>query len=1073
MTPWRLIARNLCGFARTGMAVALALATATAVITGSLLVGDSVRGSLRDTALARLGAISTATVGSHAFREALAGSDAPLLQTRGALTAENDATVPRVQVYGVEGRFWALFGTANPVNGRQAAVNAALARDLGVAVGDDVILHVPRAGAGPADSLFAQRSRQAALRTVRLTVAAILPDRGVGGFALTASSQTPRNVFIDLHWLQGQLDDAGLANVIVSHGTELAEAVRTHATLDDLGLTLKTNPAARTLTVQSTDLLLRRPMVKAIADAADRAGVRAAPTSFYLAAELTGAAHGTSYALLGAPPPGVEAHGDGVWLSTWSAEDLAAKPGDVLTLSYLVPAWDGVYRTETRPLTVRGVVPTVPDTACVPPLRGISTAERIDEWAPPFPVDMHRVTPRDETYWQRYRTTPKAFVSLETARALWARGPEGAQADWVTGVRVSVPAGDFAAQARRFTTALSAVLPPEAAGVPTLPVRTQALAASEGATDFAGLFLALGFFLIAAAVGLAAMTMRLLIDRRAAEVGLLLAVGIAPRTVTGILLAEGAALAALGAVIGVPLGALYGWGVVHALTTWWAGAVADTPLWFHATPGSLWIGAVSGFVIGLPAAWWGTRALKKARVTDLLGGAQALAMLPAPPRGAWALGGSAVLAVGCFAAGAAHALSPLEAFFCGGAALLVAGLLGCGQLLARALTPGVPTFPRLALRNAAANRGRSVLVIGLLACASFLLITVAASVRDFSRFDVSDPRSGAGGFTLLATASLPILYDFGTPTGREKLGFAPEDEPLFAGVQVYPFLESPGDEVSCLNLAKSAAPRLLGVPDALRARGGFTINTAKPTAQPWALLTENDAFPAFGDADSVEWSLHAELGGRVPLAGAPAPLHIVGVLPGSLFANALLVSDTNFRTLYPGISAPRYFLISAPREKADAVAASLRRTLGDLGLEVHPTREVLADYARVENTYLACFLALGGLGLLLGTLGLVVVLLRNALERRREFALLLAVGFTRAQLVRLLLLENIGLLVAGQLLGAVAALAAVAPQLGTAHVAWGGVAVMLGGNLALGIAATAFTAWPATRGRLLDGLRGD
>ena len=121
MTPWRLIARNLCGFARTGMAVALALATATAVITGSLLVGDSVRGSLRDTALARLGAISTATVGSHAFREALAGSDAPLLQTRGALTAENDATVPRVQVYGVEGRFWALFGTANPVNGRQAA----------------------------------------------------------------------------------------------------------------------------------------------------------------------------------------------------------------------------------------------------------------------------------------------------------------------------------------------------------------------------------------------------------------------------------------------------------------------------------------------------------------------------------------------------------------------------------------------------------------------------------------------------------------------------------------------------------------------------------------------------------------------------------------------------------------------------------------------------------------------------------------------------------------------------------------------------------------------------------------
>jgi ABC-type lipoprotein release transport system permease subunit len=604
----------------------------------------------------------------------------------------------------------------------------------------------------------------------------------------------------------------------------------------------------------------------------------------------------------------------------------------------------------------------------------------------------------------------------------------------------------------------------------TLPVRALALAASQGSTDFAGLFIALGFFLIAAAVGLAAMTMRLLIDRRAAEVGLLLAVGIAPRTMTAILLAEGVVLAAVGAVLGVPLGALYGWGVVQALTTWWAGAVADTPLWFHVEPASLGIGAVAGLVVSLPAAWWGVRALKRAQVTALLGGAQALGVLPGPPRGAWALWACVLVAAGSFAAGSGRLMSPLGAFFLGGTALLTAGLLGCGRLLARALTPGTPTFPRLALRNAAAQRGRSLLVIGLLACASFLLITVAASVRDFSRLDVTDPRSCAGGFTLMATSSLPILYDFGTASGRAKLGFATEDEPLFAGAQVYPFLVSPGDDVSCLNLAKSNAPRLLGVPEALRARGGFTVHTKTHAANPWTLLSSSEP-AAFGDADSVEWSLHTGIGGLVPVEGTP--VRIVGVLPGSIFANALLVSGATFRRLYPGISAPRYFLIATPVDKADAVATALRRTLGDLGLEVHPTREVLANYARVQNTYLSTFLALGGLGMLLGTLGLVVVLLRNALERRREFALLLAVGFSRGHLVRLLLLENAGLLVAGQLIGAVAALAAVVPQLAGAQIAWGGVITMLGGNLVLGLLATVIIAWPATRGRLLDGLRGE
>ena len=49
-------------------------------------------------------------------------------------------------------------------------------------------------------------------------------------------------------------------------------------------------------------------------------------------------------------------------------------------------------------------------------------------------------------------------------------------------------------------------------------------------------------------------------------------------------------------------------------------------------------------------------------------------------------------------------------------------------------------------------------------------------------------------------------------------------------------------------------------------------------------------------------------------------------------------------------------------------------------MEVNKTADKLAAYLSVENTYLTTFQALGGLGLVLGSLGLAVVLLRSIWE---------------------------------------------------------------------------------------------
>src|SRR4051794_7359365 len=73
MTTARLILRNLLHFRAASLAVVAGMAVATAVLTGALMVGDSVRGSLRALAVQRLGPVDYALAGTRFFDDSLAG----------------------------------------------------------------------------------------------------------------------------------------------------------------------------------------------------------------------------------------------------------------------------------------------------------------------------------------------------------------------------------------------------------------------------------------------------------------------------------------------------------------------------------------------------------------------------------------------------------------------------------------------------------------------------------------------------------------------------------------------------------------------------------------------------------------------------------------------------------------------------------------------------------------------------------------------------------------------------------------------------------------------------------------
>jgi ABC-type lipoprotein release transport system permease subunit len=180
----------------------------------------------------------------------------------------------------------------------------------------------------------------------------------------------------------------------------------------------------------------------------------------------------------------------------------------------------------------------------------------------------------------------------------------------------------------------------------------------------------------------------------------------------------------------------------------------------------------------------------------------------------------------------------------------------------------------------------------------------------------------------------------------------------------------------------------------------------------------------------------------------------------------MLIAEDAFVQKFPDSGGYRYFLIDCPPARAGAVREELSRALTDRGLEITSSALKLGEFQTVENTYLAIFQALGGLGLLLGSAGLAVVVARNVLERRREFGLLAAVGFRPRQLRQLVFVEHRWLIICALLIGTISALVAVWPNLLQKA---GGFPVremaLLLAALALGCA---FWTWLATRLALRD-----
>jgi putative ABC transport system permease protein len=1076
-----LLIKNLFHYWRSNLAVVLGVATAVAVLAGALLVGDSVRGSLRDLIVQRLGrtdqVISSTTFFSEKlgdelqadsrFGEAFEGT-CPLIVLNGLITDEaSGRRASGVQVYGIDDRFVRFHQVdSRAPNDREVVMSPDLARELSSEAGRATLLRIEKPSAIPAGSLHGRKEDLG--RTIRLTAREPLGRSQLAEFSLRAEQGPVRAVFVSLSRIQKDLEQLGRVNTLLvtnkraAVATDLSGILKHTFSLEDLGIKLRVLDRQRGIALESESAIISDALFTGATDAAGKTGLRVTPILSYLANAIRLGDREVPYSVVTAiEREAFERMTSGphqarnnareandlplIVLNQWAASDLGAKPGDQITLEYYLWEDSGQLRTENERFVLASIVPLddpAVDRDLVPDYPGLTETESMSDWDPPFPVDLKKVRPKDEDYWHKYRTTPKAFIPLETGSKLWQ-----SRHGKYTSLRLRSSDGSATeARLEQFRQNLLAVLNPAEMGISVEPVRSEGLQASRGATDFGEYFVYFSFFLVAGALLLASLFFKLGVEQRLREIGTLRAVGFAPADVRRLFVQEGALLASVGSLLGV-IGAIgYGQLMMYGLRNWWVGAVGTTMLRLHISPVSLVLGGISGIVAAVLCIVWTLRGLTAASPRSLLSGSlDAVKNERSRPRKISATVLATVFGIASFALliGASMGLIGSTAGFFGAGTTLLGCILSFGYawLTRNARNPikGNGWWPvsRLGFRNAAYRPGRSILCISLIASAAFIIVAVDAFKRGNSE-STMDKKAGTGGFPFIAESLLPLYHDPNTVEGREELnivaqkGFEPEI------VTFTRFRVRPGDDASCLNLYEPRDPRMLGASEAFIQQGRFsfsasTADTAEERSNPWLLLNRempDGAIPVIADANSMTYVLHRKLGDEmaVPRAnGDPLRLRFVAALADSIFQSELLISESNFLRLFPDQGGYSLFLLDGAPEALAPASGVLEEQLSEFGFDVTSTAERLASFHKVENTYLSTFQTLGGLGLVLGTLGLATVLLRNVLERRRELAVLRAVGYNSGHFAFMIMIENAFLVFIGLVTGAISALVAIGP----------------------------------------------
>ncbi|HAN77086.1 MAG TPA: hypothetical protein DCQ31_04560 [Bacteroidales bacterium] len=1072
MKSTRYISASLSFYKKQHFLLGFAIVIASLVITGSIIVGDSVKGSLQTMAKNRLGSTSHVFSSGERFftselnrklSKALDVKTADVLFLK-AFAANPDAELRanNVSIFVCDSNFAGFFSAESfRLAENEVAINQTIAAKLNLKPGDEFIVKLQKPQLIPLNAPFASETDR--MNSGRFTVKQILADNQGGRFSLR-NSQVPENsIFIARNSSLLDKENRDFSNLILFEtaseaennlyaASELMLKITENLALADYGLKLEKLQNDSVIQLSSNRIFIDSVIVKNL----QPINLKSISNSTYLVNEIRFQDKKTPYSFVSATETekfGFNLKTNEIIINKWLATDLCVKIGDTLHLKYWIPDKNekliltestfkiAVIIAENHPISDSDLMPNFP---------GLSDAGNCRDWDAGVAIDFKAIRDKDETYWDEFKGTPKAFINLQSGRQLWAN-----KFGFETGLRFNANQTDSA----KILAAIKQTILPEQLGFAIISAKELANKAALGSVDFAQLFLSLGFFIIAAALMLIYLIYGLNLKHRSSEFELQMRIGFSKKQIFKLQLLEIMGITVFSALLGTLLSIPYSYLMVGALNSVWYGAVQTNALEVFVTERALLYGFISVLIISAITLYYSLKNTKLGTAQSVVSKEKKIKKSRIVWQFIAAISGITIGLLISFYAIFTGQTANSSLFLSSGGLLLISSILLVNFYLTQLqqkTTSNYNSLTNLALRNLAFFKFRSMSVLILFAIGVFSLIITGANRRTFNETANHKP-SGTGGFEFWAEFSVPVLGNFNTEETQKKYNFDAEMQHNLLHFEHIKATE--GDRADCLNQNKITNPRILGVPNqSFFENSNFSFASSIHTVSKdsiWLELNKlyaKKTIPAVIDQTVLQWGIQKKLGDTITYTnelGETLNLVLIAGIQNSVFQGSVLISESHFNRNFPSIAGSKIMLIESTSDTLTALNQNINYTFGEYGIELETTKQRLSNFYAVTNTYLNVFLLLGFFGLLIGTFGLGIAIARNLTDRTSEIGLLQAVGFSKKQIFTLFFYEQSVVLFISLLLAIISALVGILPSILSNSYSFSGIYLVL---LVLGIA---------------------
>lgn len=1062
----------------------LIIALLSAVITGSLLTGRSVKDSLKKSSTERLGnAGIIISSGIRYFDSELAQrmKDSAKIISTGILeingycqSLNSQKGANNVHVYGVSDDFFTFQGFDSlKINPGEIAINKGLADYLGVKPGEDLIIRFKEISDIPPDAPFAPDNKNS--KSVVMRIGTILMPTSNGNFSLSISQISPMNIFMNLPDVEDRHTNSYKINKLLfkrSKDNSLKTVFNTfkqYLKPKDIGLRTRIINKTGDYEIISDRVFIDETILKEIADFLPVS----APVLTYLGNRFIAGTRSTPYSFVSALPssiyPEIVSDNDMI-INRWMAEDLSVSTGDTIQMYWYSPDSLNKLIEKSSDFVVKRIVDIQgiwSDSLLMPDFPGISGRESCSDWDAGVAINMHEIRRKDEDYWNRYRGTPKAFINYEEGKKLWGNnfGPATA---------LRFPAG---LTEKEIEDRLSGWLNPEKMGFSITDMSAESLKAANESVDFGTLFLSLGFFLILASIVLLSFAVSSYFDSKRGHLTTFFALGFKNRWIAQLLFLESGLIGLIGCTIGSFAGYLVNVLITIALNSVWNGAVQTDTLnaYFNIEP------LFAGFIITILTTMV-FMLIKIKRFFNILSQrGREIYKTHLPLRNLLLLMASVVVTISLFTLSIIFKDQELAFCFATGTVLLLTLVLFWRQyFMGRLFNSSVRIRNRKNLSHLyySFNPSHAVAPILFIAAGIFTVFITGAN-----RMNLNDKHlkrsGGTGGYLLWCENTIPVKEDLNTLSGKKTLGF---DSDQLSEMHFVQIKRTSGNDASCLNLNHVTAPPVLGIdPADFIAKQSFSFSKVlakKVVENPWQYLNlspESNTIYGIADQTVLDWGLTLKPGDTLVLRsenGQPLNIIIAAGLQSSVFQGNVLIGKENFLRYYSSVSGSSILLVDGELALIDLYKSTLNERLQNYGVYVEKTTDRLASFYEVTNTYLSVFEVFGAMGMIIGIAGLGFVLLRNYNQRKRDFAIMLAVGFQVKNIRKMILSEQMLILFAGVSSGVISALVATLPSIiNSPDIPWLFMIGMVGAIVITGLFTLVISVRSVTKNSLTESLK--